>query len=559
MAFPCQASKWFLWAGIWELDFCPKHYELVHINQVAGMLKEQNKHFRNGNVPTLWLESKERVSYGLMVPARPTARMWYEAVETWAVDAAGKGGSPAVRAVDRPFFAPPVWWCGRGKNQAVAGKRPYQKLVKLVEAQLKEEARQRGELGSSDEESDGDGEAKGKGKGKAKAKGKATANPIVKKRTSGLATIPRRRTMASVWKATTGASKRKRRSSSPATEPPESSVSRRRSKRVRIVLHGDSEPSDTGEPEQPDSTANPQAASSSTAGDLGAVAPPPRQSRMLTVSEMAGERTSTPERQAAKIRMQKEVESRYSPGPSTQAAAAPPPLLSSPIRPPYTQLDRTSPPPSDRPSSAPPSATADIPQAQEAAPASESTSTLPASVSVPATAHKRAASPQLHGSTGSLDLATGVRGMSIGSDVANIGQSFVALETEPECVSAEDVEMAPPPKGAVPERPASLTSSPPAPAPPEPATPASPSTGPVVSDPLPPPPLGSPTLAPSPALPPTAGAPPPPPPALAHVAARPVTGAPSGHRLVPVSGPDAGGIDALEGRSSRMRPRTKAT
>ncbi|KAG8726670.1 hypothetical protein FRC10_006853, partial [Ceratobasidium sp. 414] len=498
------------------------------------MLKERNKHFRNGNVPTLWLESKERVSYGLMVPARPAARMWYDAVETWAVDAAGKGGSPEVKAVERPVPGPPHWWRGRGKNPAVVGKRPYQKLVKLVQAQLKEEARQRGELGSNDEESDGDSEAEGKGKAKAKAKakGKATANPIVKKRISGLATMPRRRTMASVWKATTGTSKRKRRSSSPATEPPKSSAGERRSKRLRVVLHGDSESSDTGEPEQPDSTANLQEASSSTAGDLGAEAPPPR-SQMLTISELAGERASTPERRAAKIRMQKEVEPRYSPGPSTQAAAAPPPLLSSTIGPPYTQRDRASPPPSDRPSSAPPSATADIPQIQEAAPASESTSTLPASVAVPATARERAASPQLHGSTGSLDLATGVRGMSIGFDVANIGRSFVALETEPECASAEDVEMAPPPKVAVSERLASSTSSPPAPAPPEPAAPASPSTGRVVSDPLPPPPLGSPTLAPSPALPPTAGAPPPPPPALAHVAAGPVTGAPSGHSLVP--------------------------
>ncbi|KAG8730372.1 hypothetical protein FRC10_002758, partial [Ceratobasidium sp. 414] len=392
MAFPCHESKWFLWAGIWELDFHPKHYELVHIKQVAGMLKERNKHFRNGNVPTLWLESKERVSYGLMVPARPAARMWYDAVETWAVDTAGKGGSPEVKAVERPVPGPPpplVAW-----------------------AQLKEEARQRGELGSNDEESDGDSKAEGKGKAKAKAKGKATANLIVKKRISGLATMPQRRTMASVWKAMMGMLKRKRRSSSPATELPKSSVGERRSKHLRVVLHSDSESSDTGEPEQPDSMANLQEASSSTAGDLGAEAPPPR-SQMLTISEMAGEQTSTPERWAAKIWMQKEVEPRYSPSPLTQAAAAPRPLLWSTIGPPYTQRDCASPPPSDRPSLAPPLATADIPQIQEAAPASESMSTLPASVAVPATVRERAASPQLHGSTRSLDLATGVCGMSI--------------------------------------------------------------------------------------------------------------------------------------------------
>ncbi|KAG8726095.1 hypothetical protein FRC10_007462, partial [Ceratobasidium sp. 414] len=257
------------------------------------MTKELNNYFRNGNVPTLWLESRERVSYGLMVPARPTARMWYDAVETWAVDAAGKGGSPAVRAVDRPFFAPPVWWCGRGKNQAAAGKRPYQKLVKLVQAQLKEEARQRGELGSSDEESDGDGEGKGKGKGKAKAGGRAAASPVVKKRTSGLATIPRRRTAAPVGKATTGTSKRKRLSSSPATGPPKSSAGRQQSKnRERVAegskpsKQGDSEPSDTGEPGRPDSTANPQEALSSTgpgSPTLAASPAPPPKAPLLPV------------------------------------------------------------------------------------------------------------------------------------------------------------------------------------------------------------------------------------------------------------------------------------
>ncbi|KAG9074498.1 hypothetical protein FRC06_010636, partial [Ceratobasidium sp. 370] len=48
MAFPCHGSKWFLWAGIWELDFHPKHYELVRIKRINGMTKELNNYFRNG-------------------------------------------------------------------------------------------------------------------------------------------------------------------------------------------------------------------------------------------------------------------------------------------------------------------------------------------------------------------------------------------------------------------------------------------------------------------------------------------------------------------------------
>ncbi|KAG9074229.1 hypothetical protein FRC06_010828, partial [Ceratobasidium sp. 370] len=152
MAFPCERSRWFLWAGRWELDFDYKHYELVHIKGVSGMVKEHNQHFRNGNVPALWLEGKEGFSYGLMRPAEPFAKLWSEGVETWAPDTAGKGGSPAVEAVPRPLVCYPHWWCGRGKTRPVASVRAFRKLVKSVDAQLEQEARERGELGSSDEE-----------------------------------------------------------------------------------------------------------------------------------------------------------------------------------------------------------------------------------------------------------------------------------------------------------------------------------------------------------------------------------------------------------------------
>ncbi|KAG9077068.1 hypothetical protein FRC06_009116 [Ceratobasidium sp. 370] len=256
---------------------------------------------------------------------------------------------------------------------------------------------------------------------------------------------------------------------------------------------------------------------------------------------MTGESTRalTPERQAARVRMQQEAEPRYSPGPCTQAVAAPSPLVPLLIGPPYTQRDRSSPLPNDAPSSLPVAVTH---QVQEARPASRQMGRLSA---VRATAHEASPS-QFHRPSLSSDLATVVCGMSI------------VHETGPEPASAADAEMAAPPKVAVSERPASSTRSPPVP--PETATSASPSSGLAVPNPLPLPSSDAPTAAAPPALPPTAGAPPPPPLlALAHVAARAVAGAPSGHRLATVSGPDAGDIDSLENRSSRVRPATSAT
>ncbi|KAG9074212.1 hypothetical protein FRC06_010840 [Ceratobasidium sp. 370] len=378
--------------------------------------------------------------------------------------------------------------------------------------------------------------------------------------------------VATVWKSPTRTSKRKSSVGGQQSKKREREPERPKpSKRPRIVLQGDKESSDLDEPERPDSTANSQEvdssdkrqALSSTTEDHGAGASASRRSRMLTISEITGEpaRAPTPERQAAKVRIQKEAEPRYSPSPSTQAAAAPPPLLAPLVGPPYTQGDRPSPPPSDRPSSLARSpAAADTRQVEEAGPASEPMSRLSASPARRATAHEAAASSQLHGSTQPQDLPTVVHSMSIGSDVAEIDRFLAARETGLEPASTEDVEMAAPLKVAVSERPASSTHSPPAL--PETATPASPSSGLAVPSPPPPPPSGSSTPAVPLALPPAAGTPPPPlppPPAPTRIVAKPVARAPPGHSLVPANGPDAGGINSLEGRSSRVRSDASAT
>ncbi|QRV78023.1 hypothetical protein RhiJN_06038 [Ceratobasidium sp. AG-Ba] len=372
MAYPCENWNWRIWTGQWQV-WPDLPFELVHIPVVTSFSKESDVRLCNGNEVHLWLYGRERC-FGLMSPAIPYVEAWESTLSSWVTE---EDPNPPGYSPVRVEFGPPHWWRKTGGRigDTQGTKRVWQIVQKEI-LDYKRAEEQQEEAG--DDVSDRAGSTR-KGKGRAKpekrrskstgslrAQSSSNIHPVrSEKRRASLAPPrlppPSEPSDASPHK---GRKKRKRGSvqarlrrlisesdlDGEYEEPETSAVEAKRlkrgslgaSRRSPIVLRGDPETEEEEESE-PDGRFN-RMTLGHDGGAVGGsdvatspVAEGAREADVQTESPVGTAATETVagssssgvpvnEPSEAKQRAQKESESRYSPGPSTQAANALPPL-----------------------------------------------------------------------------------------------------------------------------------------------------------------------------------------------------------------------------------------
>jgi hypothetical protein len=255
------------------------------------------------NQVALWINTRLGYSYALMEPEERIAIQWALVCESWREVGPEKLPVPFCGPVST-ITVIPVWWHDRGRT---AGKQVWQQLIAKQTAHLRDE---------EDEEDEEE------------------ATPPSKQRATtqegkGKQELPVKRRRGQPSPRGTGAPERSnpprqadktgiqpRASTSKSTAPPTKRADELPSTNAGLGSSGTDAPSGNKDEAPPRLSGDDAQASG---------APPPKRSRVMTASELAGESaapatTISPGKQASKDRLQREAEPSYATGPSTQKA-----------------------------------------------------------------------------------------------------------------------------------------------------------------------------------------------------------------------------------------------
>ncbi|QRW09556.1 hypothetical protein RhiLY_08555 [Ceratobasidium sp. AG-Ba] len=329
-------DRWYIWSLHWWL--AKQQVELVRIDNVIGIEKQNDLRYRNGNEQVLWLNSRKGYAYALMEPDESIAQGWRFVNASWKKE--GRDGLPVCVPAD-PDLAPPDWWHNKGE---VTGRAAWQALQRAWEKKKEEE-----EEAEDEEEAEGEDDSEEKpapknlqkrkmeneedaGSGKRrkssattdKGKTKEHANAVAKPPTKAAAKPP---TKGKAHQSTTsGSGSKKSLTDSPTARlsKRESSSKTRAAKRpaaelseqeeIYIPPSGKPPPSPPTIPEASTLPASPFAEQSSSSA-IGIVPPTSKQACAFSLGHIV---ESAPDVSGRKEPMLREAKSRYTHGPATQ-------------------------------------------------------------------------------------------------------------------------------------------------------------------------------------------------------------------------------------------------
>ncbi|KAG8724036.1 hypothetical protein FRC09_000711 [Ceratobasidium sp. 395] len=310
-----REDRWYVWSLWWTLEWPSWDMELVRIDNIIGMSKECNVHFRNGNVWALWLETKEH-GWALAEPDKLIEHRWPDVLASWADT---NGNTNEVLAITRigHFMAPPGWWCG--PNGAVAGERAWQslmtKFIKYAKTQGEEAEPEVRDMLNEIERQQSEPSDKPKGKRKATKPRRGRED---KRSAGGSTRVPATAVVASSAKPPAQFASPSGLGPAPgqtSTTSPSKTRKRGADEAEGSEDHGGST---DGEGESDEEHRG-------EGTESGPEEPPPAKRSRMSLKDLAPQPSSsdaaaTSEKIAAKSRMLREGEPRYSPGPSTQQA-----------------------------------------------------------------------------------------------------------------------------------------------------------------------------------------------------------------------------------------------
>ncbi|QRW13701.1 hypothetical protein RhiLY_12700 [Ceratobasidium sp. AG-Ba] len=321
-------DRWYIWSLHWWL--AKQQVELVRIDNVIGIEKQNDLRYRNGN--------EQGYAYALMEPDESIAQGWRFVNASWKKE--GRDGLPVCVPAD-PDLAPPDWWHNKGE---VTGRAAWQALQRAWEKKKEEE-----EEAEDEEEAEGEDDSEEKpapknlqkrkmeneedaGSGKRrkssattdKGKTKEHANAVAKPPTKAAAKPP---TKGKAHQSTTsGSGSKKSLTDSPTARlsKRESSSKTRAAKRpaaelseqeeIYIPPSGKPPPSPPTIPEASTLPASPFAEQSSSSA-IGIVPPTSKQACAFSLGHIV---ESAPDVSGRKEPMLREAKSRYTHGPATQ-------------------------------------------------------------------------------------------------------------------------------------------------------------------------------------------------------------------------------------------------
>ncbi|KAG8724035.1 hypothetical protein FRC12_014459 [Ceratobasidium sp. 428] len=141
MSLRPSEDLWFVWSLLWHLDWPTKHMELVRLDKVVRVSKERNQHLMCGNVTALWLETKNGMKYAMAEPEDQVRGGWYGALTSWEKEG-DLGKVPSIMPIDvrEPR---PKWWPTNQKGNAVAQSTWLRIVKQQTEVLMIEEERAR--------------------------------------------------------------------------------------------------------------------------------------------------------------------------------------------------------------------------------------------------------------------------------------------------------------------------------------------------------------------------------------------------------------------------------
>ncbi|QRV80761.1 hypothetical protein RhiJN_13144 [Ceratobasidium sp. AG-Ba] len=329
-------DRWYIWSLHWWLT--KQQVELVRIDNVIGIEKQNDPRYRNGNQQVLWLNSRKRYSYALMEPDESVAAGWNSVILSWRPQ--GRDGLPVCVQAD-PNIALPDWWHQKGE---VAGRAAWQALQRAWEKKKKEE--------EDEEDADDDGEERADAKKQQKRKNEAEedSGPGKRRKPSGSADKGKKKEEVKVVAKPQrkGLQNPRRReglisiADSPMAEPSKhrSPSKPRPAKRPAAELSEDEDetyfPPSGKPPPSPAVLSDSSPPPSSPLGDkssssaVALVPPTSNKARPLSLSDIL---EPAPDGSAQQDRMVGEAGPHYSPGPATQEVNRAP-SLGAPVDPP---------------------------------------------------------------------------------------------------------------------------------------------------------------------------------------------------------------------------------
>ncbi|QRV80707.1 hypothetical protein RhiJN_08722 [Ceratobasidium sp. AG-Ba] len=345
-------DRWYIWSLHWWLT--KQQVELVRIDNVIGIEKQNDPRYRNGNQQVLWLNSRKRYSYALMEPDESVAAGWNSVILSWRPQ--GRDGLPVCVQAD-PDIALPDWWHQKGE---VAGRAAWQALQRAWEKKKKEEedeedadddgeeradAKKQQKRKNEAEEDSGPGKRRKPSGSADKGKKKEEVKVVVKPPTTGAAKPP---TKGRAGQSTTSGSGSKISiADSPMAEPSKhrSPSKPRPAKRPAAELSEDEDetyfPPSGKPPPSPAVLSDSSPPPSSPLGDkssssaIALVPPTSNKARPLSLSDIL---EPAPDGSAQQDRMVGEAEPTYPPGPATQEVNRAP-SLGAPVHPPLGRSD----------------------------------------------------------------------------------------------------------------------------------------------------------------------------------------------------------------------------
>ncbi|QRW09547.1 hypothetical protein RhiLY_08546 [Ceratobasidium sp. AG-Ba] len=163
-------DRWYIWSLHWWMT--NQEVQLVRIDDVIGITKQNDLRYRNGNQQVLWLNSRKGYAYALMEPDESIAQGWRFVNSSWRPQ--GRDGLPACVPADLDM-PPPDWWHDKGE---VAGKAAWQALQRAWQKKKNEE---------DDEEESGDSDEKQETKKqKRKEEAEQDTRSVKRRKSSGI-------------------------------------------------------------------------------------------------------------------------------------------------------------------------------------------------------------------------------------------------------------------------------------------------------------------------------------------------------------------------------------